>query len=213
MKKRCGQIAMEYIVMVGIVFLILIPAMYLLRNYVSSSKDQIIGQKLNVAAHEILSAAKEVYYYGVPSKKVIEIEMPAGIENMGVFFSSSPYADYELIFAYNSEEGIAKSLFQSDVPILAFDGPDINDPANSCYVTNSRTIQYSSTDPTCNSNNMAPECGVPNDCICNPQKDFSPGKKYFKVEAVKHSIDYPCFAGPNTICVIIDEVSSELSCP
>ena len=55
MKKRHSQIAMEYIVITGVAFMILIPGMYFFRNYVASSNERIIEQRINQVANEILN--------------------------------------------------------------------------------------------------------------------------------------------------------------
>ncbi|MBN2423297.1 hypothetical protein JXB41_08800 [Candidatus Woesearchaeota archaeon] len=213
MKKRLAQIAMEYIVITGVAFMILIPGMYLFRNYVASSNDQIIEQRINLIANEILNTAREMYYVGVPSKRVIEIDMPDEIANMGVFFydggdggDGDPENDeYQLIFVAETNEGRVKYYFQSDIPIKAYEDsswfPDIG--ICSSFLDNDELYSYG--DDHCNEDNFEPECEM-GECECFPVKDYSSGKKFFKLEAAEDE----CYA--SGACVIIDEVSNELSC-
>jgi len=216
MKKRC-QIAMEYIVMVGVVFLILIPGMYLFRNYAASTNDQIMDQRINHVAAEILNSAREMYYFGPPSKRVVEVDMPDGIVNMGVYYSDNGASDpsndeYLLIIAYNTDSGEVVRDFVSDVPILAF---DIDPIANPCSANNQGVISTGGTE--CNGLTFM-DCGVADECYCFSPKVYTAGKKFFNMQAKAWDYGLPsipyglnCYADSGN-CVIIDEVSSEVNC-
>ncbi|MBU0757116.1 MAG: hypothetical protein KKF44_03545 [Nanoarchaeota archaeon] len=229
MKKRLAQAAMEYIVIIGIVFMFLIPGMYLFRNYVETSNDRIIEQKINQLAGELINTAREMYFFGVPSKRVIEVEMPEEVANMAVYFNEQDPTDkkddeYTLIIVVESSGSRINYYYQFDVPILPHEvaGWFCNTPD----LTNSDGIRlYDGAD----NYDYEQNCGVDDfqkgawaptslDTRCFPPRDFSSGIKNFKLETIKSGTKDPenfvmdCYAGGGTTCVIIDEVSNEINC-
>ncbi|MEK6916568.1 MAG: hypothetical protein AABW92_02390 [Nanoarchaeota archaeon] len=115
MKKR-GQIAVEYIMIVAISLFIILPGIYLFRNFAFASNDNVLQSRLSEAADSILSIGKEMYYYGPPSKSVKSLDMPSQISNMYIL-STSDGKEYYLAFNFFTSSGSDTVLFESDYPI------------------------------------------------------------------------------------------------
>ena len=75
MNKK-AQVAMEYVLIVGFVLVIMIPAIAVYSKYSATSQDDIIFAKLNNIAQEIVDKVNEVYYYGEGSQNTMTIELP-----------------------------------------------------------------------------------------------------------------------------------------
>ncbi len=152
MEKR-GQIAVEYILIIAIALMILIPAVYVFRNYAFESNDRIMEQRLADISNEMIIKASKIYYYGPPSKSVVSLEMPPQINNMYVLFSAQTDESF-LVFNIQSKNGQKDIFYESDIP-LDSDG-DACDPN--------------------------PEC-TKGFCKCFPERFYSKGIKNFVLEA------------------------------
>ena len=183
-----AQIAMEYVAIVGIVFLVLSGTLYLFMSYARSSKEQMTETQLSVIAEDIINTAEELYYLGEASKKVIIIDMPQGINKFGLIVSASPPDESYLIFEIFSEVGVQGTktvMFESNVKLGCDTSLPLINPKAGCRSTTS----------------IHSQCGVNFDCYEFASKDYSGGIKHFKIET-KNSGGY---------YVDIDEVSHELS--
>jgi len=152
MKKR-GQVAMEYLLMLSVALMLILPGLYLFRNYVFESNDQIIGRRLSEVSSLVLTKARKMYYYGPPSKSVIPVEMPSQLENMYIL-AIPDNEEYYLVYSYAGSKGQTRLEYVSDVPL------------DSGY-------PVCSPEPNC-------DRGY---CKCFPEKFFSEGMKNLKVQA------------------------------
>lgn len=78
MKK--GQVAIEYLMIVGFVLVVLIPGLVVYYNYTSSSQDKITTSKADKIAQEVVDAVDSVYYYGEGSQNTMTIDLPENVE-------------------------------------------------------------------------------------------------------------------------------------
>lgn len=81
MKKR-GQIALEYLIIVGIILALLSPLIY------SQINEYIIKQRLNnakILANDIAKAADVLYSLGPGNQKYLYINVPKGIVDMNIY--------------------------------------------------------------------------------------------------------------------------------
>lgn len=113
MKK--SQYATEYLLIVGIGLIILIPSIALFYNYSMGQSDEAIISRVNSIGRSIVSNAETVFYMGEPSRRTIEHEFPNKIYNISIL-SEDDY--YELRFTVGDRRNIFP--FPSNVPI---DGP------------------------------------------------------------------------------------------
>jgi hypothetical protein len=113
MKKR-GQFSVEYIMIVAISLLILLPGIYIFRNYAFESNDRMLENRLNEVANSILLRSKKMHYFGPPSKSIVEVEMPPGIGSM---FIKNQGNEYYLGFIVLTSSGEKELLYDSNIPI------------------------------------------------------------------------------------------------
>ena len=128
MKKR-GQFSVEYIMIVAISLLILLPGIYIFRNYAFESNDRLLENRLNEVANSVLLRAKKMHYFGPPSKSVVEVEMPPSISNM---FIKNQGTEYYLGFTVLTSSGEKEFLFDSDIPIKVESPVECKNPCDAC---------------------------------------------------------------------------------
>lgn len=110
-----AQISFEYVFIIGIVLLIALPSLYLFRGYVVESNDKIVAGAVERAANGLISTATEIYYRGVPSKIVLQIEMPQQIQYIRIIEVSSN--EYYLVFNVSTSDGSLELVYDSPIPI------------------------------------------------------------------------------------------------
>lgn len=160
---RKAQIAVEYILIMGFVLFVLMSAMYIFRGYAISSMDRIIENKVDIVAHALIDNAREIYYLGEGSKKIVTVEMPEQVVNITAL---NVDGEYYLIFNITISTGQKELFYESDVQIRNEKGNYIDTP--DCYGSSGTTCYFYYFKP----------------------EEISPGIKNFKVEAKKDTTNY-----------------------
>jgi uncharacterized protein (UPF0333 family) len=80
--KKRGQAAVEFLMVVGVAFTMLVPALYLFTQYSSTSNQIVIASQVERIGKEIISSAESVYYYGKNSKSTIKLSFPEKINSI-----------------------------------------------------------------------------------------------------------------------------------
>ena len=158
MKKRTAQISMEYILIVTLALMILLPGIYLFRNYALESNDRIIQSRLAEISNNIFIKSREMYYYGPPSKSVVTVELPTQINSLYIL-SIPDNNEYYLVFDVLTTNGEKEFTYESEVPLEA-DLPD-------CFPNENCNLGY---------------------CKCFPERFYSSGIKNFEVQASEDCI-------------------------
>ena len=91
--KKKSQVAVEHLIIVGLIIIILIPTAYFLFTYQGSSSDAIKASKIEGAANQIIKAANNLYNYGTESKTTIEVTIPEGVQSIS-------FLENEVVFNY-----------------------------------------------------------------------------------------------------------------
>jgi hypothetical protein len=155
-----GQISVEYIMIIAVSLMILLPGIYVFRNYAFESNDQLIEKRLSEVSSFMLGKARKVYYYGPPSRSVINIEMPPQIDKMYIlkFIDPDPSKnEYHLGFSILSSQGRKEYTFLSDIHTS-----ELSDCVD-----------------------IAQDCSYPKICQCFSDKYYSKGLRYFDLEAAE----------------------------
>jgi len=155
MKKR-AQISMEYIIIMSVALMILIPGLYMFKNYVFESNDELVRKAIYDNTYSLLSKARKMYYYGPPSRTLVTVDMPDSIQNMYVL-AIPDNNEYYLVFVLPSTKDNEVLEVVSQVPLTS---------GLPC-------------DP---SNLPNPHCSE-GYCMCFPDRMFSKGLKEYIVEA------------------------------
>lgn len=74
---RKGQFAVEYLLVTGFLFVLLLPTVYLLYTYTQQSQEQLALAQANELGHALIATAEKVYYYGKGSMLTLHGTMPS----------------------------------------------------------------------------------------------------------------------------------------
>lgn len=96
---------MEYLIIIGFVIIMLVPAVYIYIRYSSSSSDTLSSSKASQIANEIVKAANEVYYLGEDNQKNIEVSFPSNIESV-------EFANKEIVFRIKDSKGNIQEIVE-----------------------------------------------------------------------------------------------------
>jgi len=110
---------MEYLMMVGVAFMILVPMMYIFYDFTTSTRDEIALAKLDKIGNTIVNTAEEVFFLGPPSKSTIYYTMPQGVvhaevrgADILVFYYGGDYDKADPLSLENSKQIIIPSNVQ-----------------------------------------------------------------------------------------------------
>jgi uncharacterized protein (UPF0333 family) len=79
-----GQVSIEYLMIVGFAFLMLIPLILVYYQSQADFTERITSAQADKIANEVVSAADEVFYLGPPSKKTFSIYMPGDVTSIEI---------------------------------------------------------------------------------------------------------------------------------
>ena len=106
-----GQGAFEYVLVVGIAMLLIVPGAVLFYNYSSKSADEVSRSQIDIIGKDFIDAVEKVYYIGENSWETIKIDVPENVKWIYVLNNS------ELIIEYDSHVGRSEAVFFSDINI------------------------------------------------------------------------------------------------
>jgi hypothetical protein len=109
---KLGQGAFEYILVVGIAMLLIVPGVILFYNYSLKSNDEVMRSQINMIGNDIIDAVEKVYYIGEYSWQSLKIDIPNKVTNIYILDNS------ELVIEYNSYSGVSEAVFFSDINIV-----------------------------------------------------------------------------------------------
>jgi hypothetical protein len=168
MEKR-GQIAIEYILMLTLALMIILPAVYLFRNYAYESNENLVEGRMYEIGNTVITSARKLYYYGPPSKTAINLEMPPQVDSMFILVYNGIKPEENEYYLGYQIAGKKEILIDSQVPLNVSPNTDI-----SLYQCK----------------NLEQDCNPPKMCYCFPDKFYSKGKKIYTLEAIDN-----CYSG------------------
>lgn len=104
-----AQSALEYLMIIGLTFGIIIPTVYLFYSYSRESNIQIVDSQINSIGSNIVNTAESIYYSGEHSKTIIEFNMPENVNGISII------SERELVFTVGTEFGDTDIVFFSNV--------------------------------------------------------------------------------------------------
>lgn len=117
-----GQISIEYLILTGFILLVIVvPAIIFLYTVANKSVYGTVNtQKINDLGNGLISNAKQMYYLGLYSKKIVEYEVPVNVEKMFILelYDGSKIHYYFGIIIFDEKER-HKHYFPSDVPLMS----------------------------------------------------------------------------------------------
>ncbi len=106
--KTKAQSAMEYLSVISIAMLVLIPTTVLFLNYSKSTTDSVTSGQLNLIGSTIQSKTEEMYVVGKGSWITLELNFPPSFEQAGINSGN------ELFFTYATTKGTSQAVFFFD---------------------------------------------------------------------------------------------------
>jgi uncharacterized protein (UPF0333 family) len=165
-----SQISVEYLILTGFLLLaIIIPAVIFLYSLANQSVyGTVNAQKAVDIGNGFVTNAKQLYYLGLYSKRIVEYDVPQSVWKVFVVeINEGDKLHYYVGIILNDTKQGSKFFFQSNVPLIAEAPPGHPDLVNT--QDNSEAI---------------PECRSPNSCnFYNfAGSVIKPGRKEFKIE-------------------------------
>ncbi len=111
-----AQSAVEFMMIVGIAFTLMIPSLFLFQQYSDHSGDRVISEQINSFGREVISAAEFMYDYEESKNLSLEFDAPEKIIGMSI---NPGYGDMlsEFIVTAKLYGGKADLVFFTDVPL------------------------------------------------------------------------------------------------
>lgn len=107
-----AQASFEYLAVLALTLIILIPSVYIFYNQSRMSKEEVADSQINSIGKQVIDNAKFVHYSGVGSKITLDVEIPSGVERIYVVRGR------ELVFDIDSSIGKTQIVFFSDIAEL-----------------------------------------------------------------------------------------------
>ena len=92
---RGAQVSMEFMMVMGIIFLLTVPLIILFFRDAQSSSSQIISAQVDQIARRIISAAETVQAFGTPTSVILRAYLPSAI-------NSSSISGTDIVFVVNN---------------------------------------------------------------------------------------------------------------
>jgi len=172
--KRKSQVSIEYLILTGfIVLLVVVPSVVYLYSILNQNVYGVVTQqKVNDVGDRLLDTAKQMYFLGLYSKRIVDVDIPPNVERMYLATLDDGINKFYYLAVVIVDEDTQKFFFQSEVPITSKVTPPI-------VTTDTPLLDIK-------------ECADPGiSCSFFNFEDFVtlPGKKRFKVETITENND------------------------
>ncbi len=123
-----SQISLEYLILTGFILVAVITPIliWVYSSATGSVGEKISGEQAVEFGEGLTDDAKQVYYLGIYSKKLVTYQLPGNIDKMFVLHLTDESAEPDrhfYYFGFNTEYSNArKFIFESDVPLTSVEG-------------------------------------------------------------------------------------------
>ena len=107
--KEKGQISVEYLIIIGFVFAVLIPGVYMFYSYTIGQTDKASVDIVNKIGNEIVNSAESMFLVGENSWITLDIVFPEQVVDYYILDGT------ELIIVYETQRGRTENVFFSNV--------------------------------------------------------------------------------------------------
>lgn len=90
-----GQVSMEFLMVTGFAFLLLIPVLILFLTQTQDINEDVTAAQVNKLGEELVESVNNVYYLGEPTKKTIHAYIPK-------YVKSITFTDNRIIFTVDT---------------------------------------------------------------------------------------------------------------
>lgn len=120
-KLRSSQSSLEYLLVVALTFVIIVPTTYLFYNYSKESSEEITDAQITKLGKSIVDTAETIFYSGEGSKATLELNVPDSVGSALIIDGR------ELVFNVTTNFGTSEIVFFSSVNMTG-----LNCEANVC---------------------------------------------------------------------------------
>tara|TARA_Y100000310_G_C20698491_1_gene827467 strand:+ start:1667 stop:2269 length:603 start_codon:yes stop_codon:yes gene_type:complete len=172
-RNKLAQIALEYMMITGIISIIVIPTTFLFFSYASESVERIDKAQIDKFATEVITTAETVSYLGSPSRIVIKEQLPSSVESISV--NQDPASGkYFLNIDVRTREGVFNLSYPTEANIKGlFEAEDVAAGIKMVRVEAGPVIGGSPTvtvnlgeDVTCNDGTVHNMCSTTKPLFC-----------------------------------------------
>ncbi len=110
---RKAQASMEYLIVVGVAFLVMIPTIYFFFSYSKDSGQEISTSQLDSIGREMVQTAETLLYSGSGSKTTMKLSIPQGVQHAFIVDQR------EIVFNASTAIGYSELVFFSRVNLTS----------------------------------------------------------------------------------------------
>jgi uncharacterized protein (UPF0333 family) len=131
-----SQISIEYLILTGFILLVIIvPAAFFLSSLANKSVYGTLNtQRAMDLGYGLVDNAKQIYYLGLYSKKIVDYTVPQNVKKMFILDLNKDNKDYYYIgIIIDDGKEVSKNYFPSAIPLMsdASNYPDYVDTIDS----------------------------------------------------------------------------------
>ena len=123
---RKAQVSLEYLLIVGLAFAVLIPTSYFFYTYSQSSNEATIRSQINKVGNNFLTTAESSYGLAEGSILTAEATYPRNVKDIYILNKN------ELIIKYDTGSGVSEAVFFSSIDLA---GNYTYTPGNDCELS------------------------------------------------------------------------------
>ena len=113
-KKKRGQASIEYITVVAIALLIIIPATFLFFRYTSDSQDSLLNSQVEKIGTELIDTGRLMFSFGENSWRTMELTFPADIHDVIIYDDGGIS---EFVLKYTNGDKLTESVFFTNIDL------------------------------------------------------------------------------------------------
>ena len=110
---------MEYLLIVALTFVLVVPSSYLFYNYSRDSSQELVDAQITNIGRTIINSAESLFYSGQGSKTTLEVNVPDNVASSVIIDGK------ELVFNVTTPFGTSEIVFFSSIN-LTTDGANCN---------------------------------------------------------------------------------------
>ena len=123
-KSKFSQSSLEYLLVVAMTFIIIVPTAYLFYAYSKESSEEITDAQIIKLGRSIVDAAESIFYSGQGSKTELELNVPDNIKSALIIDG------VELVFKISTSSGFSEIVFFSSVNMTTISSNCIDNICN-----------------------------------------------------------------------------------
>ena len=109
-----GQISFEYLIIVGLALLVIVPALFFFLTFTGGGEDAVLHSRVAELGTQMVRTAGDSYALGRHSWLTLDVNIPEDVESISVYSDGS---EYEFAVRYLTSHGTSEAVFYSPTPL------------------------------------------------------------------------------------------------